>query len=85
MADADGMFDQLTMAMRRRHEFKDHVSAMWGLEETKEGNLLFLVHLLVSHKASIKRKRAQTVVNFIKSTFQRTVTVAQVKRARLEV
>ena len=67
--EEDGMFDQLTMAMRRRHEFKDHVSAMWGLEETKEGNLLFLVHLLVTHKANVKRKRARTIVNFIKQTF----------------
>jgi hypothetical protein len=67
--EEDGMFDQLTMAMRRRHEFKDHVSAMWGLEGTKEGNLLFLVNLLVRHKASIKRKRARTIVDFIKQTF----------------
>lgn len=85
MSDADSRLMQLTQEMQRRHEYKDHVSTMWGLQETMEGNQLFLVHLLVRHKASIKRKRARTVVNFIKSTFQRTVTVAQVKRARKEV
>ena len=76
MADEDKSWEEITQVWLRRHKLKNHVSALWGLEETSEGNMLFLLHLLVSHKANTKRKRAKTIANFVKHTFQRTVTVA---------
>ena len=58
---------------------------VFGPERKPKENYTFLVYMLANQHEDLAKKSAKTIKTFVKDIFYRSVTVEQVRRARIKV